>query len=399
LAYFNDMPEVYKSRINSIDLIRGFAVLGILLMNITSFSQVGIAYLNPLVGAGYEGSNLLLWDFNWLFSDMRFMNIFSMLFGAGVIIFSTNLEVKGKKAWPVHFRRMFLLLGFGLAHAYFIWAGDILVAYSICGIFVFLLRNKSIKTLGILASIMFVIPVILSVITWFGVPPAELVDIFAFYTPSQAEIDAEVQAMLGSYREQTAERINQAIELQTFIFWTEIFWRASALMLLGMILYKTGVLSGDRSEEFYKKLALIGIPIGLIISGVGLYLVKASDWNGAYVMTIGAKFNYVGSLPLSLGYIALMILVNKRGYFSGLQSRLMSAGRMAFTNYIFMSVCGMMVFYGVGLGLIMTFERWQMMLLTMAIWVVILLMSPIILTRFKQGPLEKFWRYLTYYQI
>ena len=385
-----------KPRIQTIDLIRGFAVLGILLMNITSFSQVGIGYLNPKVGAGYEGLNMVLWDLNWLFSDMRFMNIFSMLFGAGVIIFSTNLESRGQKSWPVHYRRMLLLLGFGLIHAYFIWAGDILVAYAICGMLVFLLRNLSIRVLSIIAGIMFSLPVIFSLITWFGVPSEELVDIFAFYSPSEQEIQAEIAAMLGTYAEQTSERMHQAIELQTFIFWMEIFWRASALMLLGMILFKTGVLSGETSTSFYKRMAVIGIPAGLVISGIGLYLAKATDWDGAYVMATGTKFNYVGSVPMSLGYIALVILAFKNDFMTALLDRLIACGRMAFTNYIFMSVCGMFLFYGIGFGLIMTFDRLQMVLTTVAIWGIMLWMSPIILEKFKQGPLEKLWRSLTY---
>lgn len=390
------MTELSKPRIQTLDLIRGFAVLGILLMNITSFSQVGVGYLNPKIGAGYEGLNMLLWDLNWLFSDMRFMNIFSMLFGAGVIIFSTNLEVKGKKSWPVHYRRMFLLLGFGLIHAYLIWAGDILVAYAICGMLVFLLRNKSVKTLAIIASAMFALPVFFSLFTWFGVPPAELEEIFAFYYPPESQIQAEVAAMLGTYGEQTAERMKQAIDLQTFIFIMEIFWRASALMLLGMILFKTKVFSGDRSDTFYRKMALVGIPTGLLISGIGLYLAKASDWDGAYVMATGTKFNYVGSVPMSLGYIALLVLAHKKGMFTWLRERLMAAGRMAFTNYIFMSVCGMLTFYGIGLGLIMTFDRLDMLIFTIVVWTIMLVMSPIILAKFKQGPLEKLWRYLTY---
>jgi uncharacterized protein len=391
------MPEVYKPRINSIDLIRGFAVLGILLMNITSFSQIGIGYLNPMIGAGYEGSNMWLWDLNWLFSDMRFMNIFSMLFGAGIIIFSKNLEAKGLKSWPVHYRRMLLLLGFGLIHAYFIWAGDILVAYSICGMLVYLLRNKSIKYLAWVASIMFMLPIGFSLFTFFGAPQAELVKIFAFYSPSQIDIDAEVAVMLGTYTEQTAERMKQAIELQTFVFWMEIFWRASALMLLGMILFKMGIFSGEKSESFYRRMVLIGVPIGLLVSGFGLYLAKASGWDGTYVMSIGTKFNYVGSVPMSLGYLSLLILAHKKGSFTGLRGRLMAAGRMAFTNYIFMSICGMFLFYGIGLGLIMSFDRLEMMLTTLAIWGIMLWISPVILSRFQQGPLEWFWRYLTYF--
>ena len=395
VGYFSLMTNS-KARIESLDLIRGFALLGILLMNITSFSQVGIAYLNPLMGAGYEGSNMWLWDLNWLFSDMRFMNIFSMLFGAGVIIFSENLEVKGKKAWPVHYRRMFLLLGFGLAHAYLIWAGDILVAYAICGMFIFLLRNKSVRTLSIIAGILFCIPLIFSLITWFGMPKEQMAEAFAFYSPSEAEQQVEVAMMLGSYAEQTEKRMEEAIGLQTIVFLTEIGWRATALMLIGMILFKTKVLTGEHSISFYKKMAMMGIPIGLLISGIGLYLAKDSNWDASYMMAIGTKFNYAGSLPMSLGYIGVLMVVFKIGSVQALQDRLKACGRMAFTNYIFMSACGMFLFYGIGFGLIMTFERWQMLLTTWVIWGIMLAFSPMILSRFKQGPLEWFWRYLTY---
>jgi uncharacterized protein len=144
-------------------------------------------------------------------------------------------------------------------------------------------------------------------------------------------------------------------------------------------------------------MVLIGVPIGLLVSGFGLYLAKASGWDGTYVMSIGTKFNYVGSVPMSLGYLSLLILAHKNGSFTGLRGRLMAAGRMAFTNYIFMSICGMFLFYGIGLGLIMSFDRLEMMLTTLAIWGIMLWISPVILSRFQQGPLEWFWRYLTYF--
>ena len=119
-----------NNRIHSIDLLRGFAVLGILIMNITNFSQVNIAYMNPTIGAGLEGYNQYFHSFNYIFADTRFMSIFSILFGAGVVLFTRNAETKGKLAGLLHYKRMFWLLLFGFVHAYFIWPGDILVSYA-----------------------------------------------------------------------------------------------------------------------------------------------------------------------------------------------------------------------------------------------------------------------------
>ena len=146
------MPKLSQSidlenRIHSLDLLRGFAVLGILIMNITSFSQINMAYMNPKIGAGLEGYNQYFHAFNFIFADTRFMSIFSILFGAGVVLFTQRIEAKGERVAALHYRRMFWLLLFGLIHAYFIWAGDILVAYAICGSLVFFFRKKSIRTL------------------------------------------------------------------------------------------------------------------------------------------------------------------------------------------------------------------------------------------------------------
>jgi uncharacterized protein len=135
-------PIDLKNRIHSLDLLRGFAVLGILIMNITSFSQISMAYMNPTIGAGLEGYNQYFHAFNYIFADTRFMSIFSMLFGAGVVLFTQRIEAKGKRVAALHYKRMFWLLLFGLIHAYFIWVGDILVTYAICGSLVFFFIKK-----------------------------------------------------------------------------------------------------------------------------------------------------------------------------------------------------------------------------------------------------------------
>ena len=392
-------PIDLKNRIHSLDLLRGFAVLGILIMNITSFSQISMAYMNPTIGAGLEGYNQYFHGFNYIFADTRFMSIFSMLFGAGVVLFTQRIEAKGKRVAALHYKRMFWLLLFGLIHAYFIWVGDILVTYAICGSLVFFFRKKSIRTLFIMAVILFLIPISLKFMTYYGMPADALESTFAFFHPSAEQIASQTQAMRGSYLEQVPLRVEDAIQIQTLVFMIEMFWRASAMMLLGMILYRKGILSAEKSTAYYKKLMWVGFVPGLILSGIGLSQVYASEWNAAYVMNIGANYKFVSGLFMALGYIGLVIWCYKKGIFKKFQNRLRATGRMAFTNYIGMSVICTLLFNGHGLGLFGTLDRLQQFLIVISVWVLILIISPLVLKNYRLGPLEWLWRKLTYFSL
>ena len=385
------------NRIHSLDLLRGFAVLGILIMNITSFSQVNIAYMNPMIGAGLEGYNQYFHAFNYIFADTRFMSIFSILFGAGVVLFTNNAEAKGKRVGALHFKRMFWLLLFGLLHAYFIWEGDILVAYAICGCLIYLLRKKTIRALLIISIILFIVPLTFNLMTYYGMTAEELESTFAFFYPSSEEITTEVQIMQGSFLEQMPIRLENAIEFQTLVFMIETFWRTTSLMLLGMILYRKGILSANKSISYYSKMILIGFGIGLIISLIGLNQSYDSGWSGAYVMSIGANYKLISGVFIAIGYIGFVMWCFKKGVFKKLQNRLQSAGRMAFTNYIGMSLICSLIFNGHGLALYGTFDRLQQFLVVVSIWVLILIVSPLVLRKYRYGPLEWLWRKLTYF--
>jgi len=386
-----------NNRIHSLDLLRGFAVLGILIMNITNFSHVNVAYMNPTIGAGLEGYNQYFHAFNYIFADTRFMSIFSILFGAGVVLFTTNAELKGKNAGVLQLKRMFWLLLFGFVHAYLIWEGDILVTYAICGCLIFLLRKKTIRTLLIMTIILFIVPITFNLMTYYGLTMDELESTFAFFHPSSEQIATEIKIMQGSFLEQMPIRLENAIEFQTFVFLIETFWRTTSLMLLGMILYRKGVLSADKSISYYNKMILIGFGIGLIVSLMGLNQSYNSEWSGAYVMTIGANYKIVSGLFMTIGYIGFVMLCFKKGFFKKLQNRLQATGRMAFTNYIGMSIICTLIFNGHGLGLYGTLDRLQQFLIVGAIWVLILIVSPLVLKKYKFGPLERLWRKLTYF--
>jgi len=386
-----------NNRIHSIDLLRGFAILGILIMNITNFSQVNIAYMNPTIGAGLEGYNQYFHAFNYIFADTRFMSIFSILFGAGVVLFTRNAEIKGKRAGVLHFKRMFWLLLFGFVHAYFIWSGDILVAYAICGCFIFFLRKKSIRTLLVMSTLLFIIPLTFNLMTYYGMTSDELESTFAFFHPNPEQIATEIKTMQGSFNEQMTIRLKNAIEFQTFVFLIETFWRTTAMMLLGMILFRKGILSADKSILYYKKMVLVGFVPGLILSIIGLNQAYDFEWSGTYVMNIGTNYKLISGFFMAIGYIGLVMWFFKKGIFKNLQRRLQATGRMAFTNYIGMSLICTLIFNGHGLGFFGTFDRLQQFLVVISVWVLILILSPLVLKKYKFGPLEWMWRKLTYF--
>jgi len=391
-------PTQKNSRIHSLDELRGFALLGILIMNIISFSNIGMGYVNPTVGAGLEAYNKWVHAFGHLFADMRFMSIFSILFGAGVILFTRNIKAKNKSEVAFHYRRMFLLILFGFIHAYLIWMGDILVMYAICGSLVFLMRNWKIKTQLIVACIFFCIPVLFSLSTYFFTPAEMQKEIFSFWTPSAEEVSSEIAAYRGSYLDQLPVRITAAIGLQTQLFILEQLWRIMSMMLLGMVLFRKGILSAEKSNGFYYKLAAFGLTAGLLISGTSLFRAYDKNWDGIWYMNVGHHYNYIASLCMALAYIALIMIWSKSKIFEGLKNRFAAVGRMAFTNYILSSVLCTFIFYGHGLGYFAYLDRLEQWIVVLLVWAIILIISPLVLSRYRQGPLEWLWRKMTYFR-
>jgi len=262
-------------RILSLDVLRGVAVLGILIMNIQSFSMIGAAYINPTAYGDLTGLNKWVWIFSHLFASGKFMGVFSMLFGAGIVLFTERALAKGRRAGPLHYRRNFWLLLFGMAHAYLIWYGDILVCYSLCGFLVFLFRKKSIKTLLIVSGIFFIIPIILVTLSGLSIehwPEESYNQNMQSWFPSLDKSEAELTAMQGSWIHQMDIRVPGAIFMQTFLFFWQTFWRVTSLMLLGMALFKWGILSAEKSKSFYVKMSAICLSVGYLIVSAGVYL-------------------------------------------------------------------------------------------------------------------------------
>lgn len=390
-------PTAETERIVSLDVLRGFAILGILVMNIQSFSMIGAAYLNPTAYGDFTGIHRLVWALSHLFADQKFLSIFSMLFGAGIVLLTTRREAVGTSAAGLHYRRTFWLLVLGLAHGMLFWYGDILVTYAICGFLAYLFRKVRPVPLTIVGALIFLVPVgLFSLFGWSMQfwPPESLEQSMASWLPNAQEISSEVATYRGGWLEQMAHRVPQTAKHDSFIFLVFQGWRAGGLMLFGMALYKWGILLAQRSRRFYTILAAAGFGIGFLLIVLGIVRNLAAGFSFEYSMFLGSRYNYVGSLGVALGYIAVIMLLSmSRGW---LVRALAPVGRMAFTNYLMQSVICTLIFYGHGLVLFGRVERGGQILIVFAVWILQIWFSGFWLKRFRLGPAEWLWRSLSY---
>ncbi len=381
--------------------MRGVAVLGILVMNIQSFAMIGAAYMNPTAYGDLEGVNGWVWYLGHLFADMKFMTIFSMLFGAGVIVMTSRREAAGQSSAGVHYRRMAWLLVFGLAHAYLLWYGDILYTYALCGFVLYLFRKAPpwlLVTLGlVVASVSFLFA------AFFGISLAnEWMSVEAVadsWTPPADMIQAEVDAYRGNWLDQMSHRVKTTFFFQTFIFLITLSWRAGGMMLIGMALYKFGVFSAARSNRFYLGLVGVGLFFGIPAVMYGEHRNELAQWAIEYSFFFGPQFNYWGSILVALGWVGVVMLACKNTTLEPVTRRFAAVGRMALTNYLMQTLLCTFIFYGHGLGRFGMFERWQQLLVVMAVWALQLVVSPIWLQYFRFGPAEWLWRSLTYMKL
>jgi uncharacterized protein len=184
------------------------------------------------------------------------------------------------------------------------------------------------------------------------------------------------------------------METQVFLFF--FLWRVGGLMLIGMALFKWGILSAERSLRFYRRGFLLSFIPGFLIVLFGLIRNFENNWIFEYSMFLGSQFNYWGSLLLVFSYICLVMIFVKSGKLNSLKLRLAAVGRMALTNYLIQSIFCMFIFYGIGLGLYGQVSRSVQLLIVLAIWIIQLAYSKPWLNHFYFGPFEWIWRSLTY---
>jgi uncharacterized protein len=378
-------------------------VLGILVMNIQDYSMINAAYSNPTAYGDLTGPNWRVWLLSHIFADQKFMTLFSMLFGAGIVLFTTRAQSKGVQQAGVHYRRTLWLLLFGILHGYGLWRGDILYAYAVCALLVYLFRGLPPKRLLSLGFVSLAICSVLYLLIGMSIPSWPTEDVVAmtedFWMPTNDQIAEEVAAYSGSYSEQMTHRIPTTMGMQTGAFFFYFLWRAGGLMLIGMALYKLGVLAAEFTTRFYLALMVVGFGIGIPLITYGVDRHIHYGWSFEYSFFLGSQFNYWGSLFVATAYLGSVMLAVRCIKSRRLWEPLAATGRMAFTNYIMQTVLCTFIFYGHGLGLFGTVERTGQILLVMGIWILQILVSWLWLRYFRFGPLEWLWRSLTYWRV
>ncbi|MFC1502516.1 DUF418 domain-containing protein, partial [bacterium] len=203
------------------------------------------------------GLNKWVWIVSHIFTDSKFMALFSILFGAGIILFTGKRETKGLKSGGLHYRRTFWLLLIGLVHAYLLWYGDILVVYALCALLIFLYRKLSPKVLLILGFCSIAVPSILFILFGSSIslwPPEAQQNMLMGWKPAADIIQAEIAAYRGGWLDQMAHRVPASLKFHLFIYFIYMGWRAGGLMLAGMALYKWKVLTAKLSRAGTRKL-------------------------------------------------------------------------------------------------------------------------------------------------
>ena len=403
------MTDISTDRIVTLDTVRGFAVMGILAMNIVAFGMPFAAYMNPAAYGGDTGANLASWLFNTTLIDGKMRGLFSMLFGASTLLVTQKAEAAGRGGAGAHYRRMIFLLIFGLVHFYFIWFGDILALYAMCGLIIYAFRNRSPKALsrwaiGFLTVSLLIFGSMTLSAAMAGktdAPARQQLEMQAAKRQIELEVGAnspkieeDLKVYRGSYSDQVRLRLFEQtlFPFQTFFAFV---WETLGLMLIGMALFKTGYMTGALDSSRYRKWAAwcfgIGIPGAFMI---GLMQVQ-SGFDATTVFGSAVAWSMPFDVLIAIGWAALVILWIKSTGANPLLQRVAAAGRMAFTNYLMTSIVMTAIFYGFGLGLFGYLNRISLWLPTLAMWGLMLAWSKPWLDSHHYGPFEWLWRSLS----
>ena len=395
------MIKTITDRIAALDIVRGVAVMGILAMNIVGFALIFPAYFNPLATGEATAIDRGVYLFNYILFDGKMRGLFSMLFGASMLLVVERATAKGENPARVQYARMIALLGFGLLHLWLVWWGDILAHYAIVGMVAYLAVQQPARTQFKLAAALiaahtlFTVGLPIQIATLQAELPARAAATalqgFAnsFGIPDAARAAKETLIYRGDYAGIFADRFARFgwAPLRDLQY---MGMETLGLMLIGMGLLKTGLLRGAWPVARMRRWTAIGVVVGLAVYLPLAWWMASADFSLLSVVTA----TLVAPVPLRplviIGIACLILLAARPG--GALTERVAAAGRMAFTNYLLTSLICTTIFYGYGVGLFGQLSRLELWGVVLAIWAGMLLWSKPWLDRFAYGPLEWLWR-------
>jgi uncharacterized protein len=413
-------PVEQSERISSLDAVRGAALLGILLMNVNGFGLHPASYDDPTVAGGATGANLWAWIVNHVAFEGKMRALFSMLFGAGVIVLTERGESRGHSMADIYYRRLLWLMLFGIAHAFLLWWGEILYPYALCGLALYPFRKMTVRALLITGGVMVLIATGGSVGNAYSTREARdkaaeaarlraqgktLTDeqtkaeekwkeTLKQSKPTPAQLAEDNAKWLGGFKKNLERRAEIVMQWHSIPYWHPMMFDLWMMMILGMAFYKMGMFHGALSYRAYALMSAAGYAAGVTTQIFTARIIVESNFD---LITQGfAAIPYeICRVATTLGHIGVLMMILKAGALRWLTSALAAVGQMAFSNYVSQSVICYAFFYL--LGWYGKLERIQLLYFVLAIWTVQLLWSPLWLRAFRFGPLEWAWRSLTYW--
>ena len=392
----------------SIDAVRGFAVLGILLMNTVGMGLPAFAYVDPTYAGMHGPADLWTWAVNNVLTDGKMRALFTMLFGASTVLIAERAEGSAPGPMQTHYRRMFWLFVFGMIHAYFLWWGDILVCYAVAGLFVFPFRKLDTKAqIGIGVAIL---AAVLAHNAWQArelealhaaavAPGASAAAVAAWQAvslvvaPGQEMAAQQMAGFGGDFMAALRARTQMSLILQLGLEPTDGLPEAIGQMFLGMALFRLGFFTLGWSTRAYAATIAVGYLVAAPAMAWMAWMIARANFE-PLTLHWWEVWQQIGRPLIALAHASVLLLIVRAGVLDGLVQRLSAAGRMAFSNYLMTSIITTILFCGFGFGLYGKLSRFEQLYVVAGVWAFILIWSQPWLARFHYGPFEWAWRSL-----
>jgi uncharacterized protein len=420
-------PVRQSERVSSVDVLRGFALLGILVMNIGDFALHEGFDFNPTSIGDIGKLNLLLWAGRFVVFEGKMRAIFSMLFGAGVILLTSRLEKRGDGAiaGDTFARRNLWLPLFGVLHAYFLWWGDILYFYGMTALlFLYPCRKLQARTLLIAGAVVVLCGVGYRTIRLesrahlaqraeeakrLQAAGQTLTDdqkedvkawdkIVASQHPDQKELEQEAAELRGGYGSVFQHNAPIVIDEQGAGFYRFGFFDSLGMMLLGMGLLQARFLTGEWKKRAYIATAVMGYGVGLPLGALCTWQVWRHNFEPLEILKWEFLPYDVQRVFVGMAHAAVLLLIVKAGALKWITKPLAAVGQTALSNYLGTTVICVLLFNGYGLGLFGKLQFYELFYVVAGVWMVNLMASPLWLKYFRFGPVEWVWRSLTYWR-
>lgn len=395
-------PVSGSQRYAILDVLRGLALLGIVMANFPEFSLYSFMTESDKAAMPSAGIDFITNIFLYIFIDGKFYTIFSLLFGIGFSIIIANVKKRGGNGYAVFYRRMCILLLIGLIHLFFLWSGDILMLYALVGMLLPLFRNCSNRGLLRWALLFLILPVVVDfVVQWCNFSPSAVLIEQEWVLCNKYGITQENFAYwlrdASNYNDVFKFLLQGAVERMTEFIDGNRYFKVLGLFLIGFYIGRNKLYARlGLLEHLIKKIALMGL-----LGGIPLSVLYALSCIYAHPVGLGfhSVMYFLSVYLTAFGYVAVIILWYQRNRKNVLLKILCYPGRMALTNYIGQSAIGMFVFYGIFLGFGASVGLFQVEVVAVIVFVIETGVSKLWLNYLKFGPLEWIWRCFTYGKI